>query len=71
MSTVYRVISQNGLGQKWLLLRQESCDWFSFSGDHLSYLLTFPCTSLSLCQERGQHGLLGGVGSGSQVVGRL
>ena len=37
--------SQNGLGQNWLLLCQESHTWFSFSGDPLPYVLTFlePC----------------------------
>ena len=39
-STVARLRSQNGLGQKWLLLCQESHSWVSFSWDPLSYLLT-------------------------------
>ena len=34
-SIVARLRSQNGLGQKWLLLCQESHVWFSFSGDPL------------------------------------
>ena len=37
---VARLSSQNGLGQKWLLLCQESHLWFSFSRELLSYLLT-------------------------------
>ena len=33
MSIVARLRSQNGLGQKWILLCQESHAWFSFSRD--------------------------------------
>ena len=39
VSIVARLRSQNGLGQKWLLLCQESHAWFSFSGESLPYLL--------------------------------
>ena len=35
-----RLRSQNGLGQKWVLLCQESPAWFSSSGDLLPYVLT-------------------------------
>ena len=45
-STVARFTLQNGLGQNWLLLCQESHDWFSFSWDPLPYLLTQPLTEL-------------------------
>ena len=40
--TEARLRSQNGLGQKWLLLCQKSHAWFSFSGDSLPYLLILP-----------------------------
>ena len=41
-STVARLRPQTDLGPQWLLLRQESHTWFSFSGDPLPYLLTIP-----------------------------
>ena len=41
-SIVARLRSPNGLGQKWLLFRQGSHDWFSFSRDPQPYLLSGP-----------------------------
>ena len=38
-STVARLRSQNGLSEKWLILCQESHEWFCFSGDPAPYLL--------------------------------
>ena len=37
-SIVFKLKSHNGLGQKWLLLCQESHAWFSCSGEPLHYL---------------------------------
>ena len=42
-NTVPRLRSQNGLGQKWFLLCQQSHAWFSFSRDSMPYLLTVIC----------------------------
>ena len=38
-STVFKLRSHNGLGQKWLLLCQESLAWFCCSGEPLPHLL--------------------------------
>ena len=47
-SVLDRLRSPNGLGQKWLLLYQESHTCFSFSGDTLPYLITSPCFRMIL-----------------------
>ena len=42
LSIVTRLRLQNGIGQKWLLLCQESHASFCFSRDPLPYMLTLP-----------------------------